>query len=379
MTTGDVGYAELKEKTMRELGRTPRFTAQDWVWDDRYASAPSSSDDGVDTEGAARARVGVVLRKTPGRQRAVVRVDTAQGADTLGIKIGSTTPDTVTGQTSSTAAVTALKAAIDADADFNAGSLNGTSEVPDTQTDALLIEVDGLQAITVGTGVQGQPRVACVAEAQWCLWRPWGRVRGTSFWMPIGEARYTTDDVGVYELGEAAAGYDRLAVEIISCDGACYGWVAAGDRDDDAAAVLEAVTKALAAHELKLYQFPLASASNPVQGTREAAIPLAAATAKKLASDRAGKTVVYQGMIAVDDGGTTLRPANPRRAGFACYNTSSADPYYRAWQTASKAAATTSDLPVDPGNLDAGGDIINGILAIADTGKTVNVWVEEYE
>lgn len=386
MTSADLGYNALQQKTLIELGLTPKLITQPHIWDGRYGAAPTSSSSGLDTTGAARIKAGVTLRKTPGRQRAALRVDTAQAGDTIGFVVGSHGLDTVTGYDSAPDAAAALKAALEADATFT-DDLGGTASIPTNKTNAILIEIDGLESITVGGAVQGAARVAAWAEASWCLWRVWGRLRGTDLWCPLPgvPAQYTTEDVGLVDCGAAAAGCDRIAIQVIAADGLVVAWVAPGGRDDQATEITEATAANLEEREGKLYDFPLATATNPPQGTQANALLLSSAQIAAIGSERPvglGRIITTQGRVTLTDAGGTVLAANPRRRGFFCRNLSGADPYYRATKTASVSAATTNDLPVKPDEIDtdSGPDCPHGaILGITDTGKSVVVWREEWE
>lgn len=376
------GYPVVEEKLLKELGRTPQLTPQGWVWDGRYGAPPAAATEGVVTDGAARAKVGVTLRKTLGRQRAVLRIDTAQAGDTYGLVMnGGSSLATVTGYDSAPDVVEALKTALEADSDFT--DIGGTCEIPTSREGVLIAEVDvkddrTLHTFVVGGSVQGATRAAAVAEASWCVWRVWGRLRGSEVYGPITEARFTTEPSAILDLGDEAAGYDRLFVEIIASDGAVYGWVAPGARDDRATETTETITKALADHEAGLVNFPLADATDAPQGHLATASPLSVEQAAALAGHRAGLTVKTQGVVTLTTSSAPLLPFNPRRQGYACINLDSAASYYRAWKTSAVSAATTSHLPIKAGYLDAGGNVVNALLGITASG-TVDVWVEEYE
>lgn len=375
----DLDYDAIRKKVLTELGATPQLTVGAPVWDSRFGTVPTLANDGVATQGAIRAKVGVRLRQTPGRLRAVLRVDTAQAADTIGIRIGGAAQATTTGHDAAADAVAALKTALDGAASF-ADTLNGTATIGGTNNTSLLVEVDGEPDVELGSGVQGAPRVSAVAEARWCLWRVWGRLRGVNVWAPLpGLAPQRTDDV-VALVDIDCAGYDQLAVEVIASDGVVLPLVAPGISDEQSAEAASASAKSLGEAEAAFASaFSLGSAAVTVEGHLATADQLAAGQLASLGTGGEGLVCVRQERVTVTDAGATLMSFSPRRREFVCLNLSSDDPYYRAWILDGKTTATTSDCRVAPDGVDQGGSVCHGVHAIADTGKTVNVWVEEYE
>lgn len=237
-----------------------------WVFEGA-TPAPTLATDGIDTRDKISALMGVRLRQSAAVRRAWLRVDNADVGELYGCAFGAGSDihdtKTVAGVAGDPAAtVAALKALLDADADF--ANWQGTASLVAGQANVLLYEFGTPTPIFINAATQAvSPFQSLAAEASQCVWRVWGMPIGTTLWAPLLDLTFGTFDTPVDLRPIDCRGFDRLYLQVVRADGAVLPLQGVRVRDDrrdtaltDSAALLEQ------ADDTDLFSFPATLTGN---------------------------------------------------------------------------------------------------------------------
>lgn len=389
--TEEVGYGLVQEISILSQGRSPILQPQDWFYPTDNLTRPKvpASTEGIDVSGSIRTVVGVRLNKVPGQFRGWLRIN----APSAGVPYGVQYFGTGAGSLQITGASAAdVQTIIDAIlADFVANFTWGAAEQVDgydviewyiDQADNKYMPpynppdwflpggtlIDEIRSD--GSGMAGVSFQNMVCEATECTFRLWG--------IPLGFDEYELIDDRIYSgfsphvvLPICSAGFKRMFVEVIGCDGIALPFVGPCERDDLADQLLSSAATELDLAETALMSFPAIELGR-LQPSQRPSVWTAPGTP--------GRPIRSQRMVAVS-GLTQLLPWNPARKGYYIHNLGSGNVWTR-WHESRAVAnyqpAINAGDRLQPNEIRTGVDIPGDALNAIDDGGPHNVWVEEW-
>lgn len=389
--TDQVGYPLIQELSILSQGRTPVLVPQDWFYPTHSLLRPKipASSEGVDVSGSIRSLVGVRLNKVPGQFRGWLRINQASAGVPYGVQYFGTGAGSLQITGASAAVIQTIIDNILADfvANFSWGAASQVSgqdvvewyidqasnkymppyNPPDWfQPGATLID----EIISNGSGMAGTTYQNMVCESTQCTFRVWG--------IPLGFDEYELIDDRVYTgysphvaVPVCSAGFTKLFVEVVGCDGIALPFVGPCDRDDLAEQLLSSAATALDLAESDLVNFPVGETGRLIPQQRFSVWT---------APGTKGKPVRSQRMVSVN-GLTQLLPWNPARTGFYVHNVGAVNVWTRWHESRSVAGyqpAINAGDRLQPNEIRTGVDCPGEALNAIDDSGPCNVWVEEW-
>lgn len=231
MATTDTAFILIKTLSVLMHGRQAPLQEQTVIEAGAEPGPPSSSTDGIALAGAIVALVGCRLRKNAATQETRVVVESADDGATYTIKLGAKTfAYAAAGGDDAAAILAGLQAVVDADADFTA-VVDGTD---------LVITRDASERYDVEVSATATGELSETHEGSEAVLRFWGLpadpVAGDGAWyrLPV-EGRGSTQGAiavsGNWLERVGVAGFERLFVEVVSCDGPCTPLVGPGEME----------------------------------------------------------------------------------------------------------------------------------------------------
>jgi len=221
----EIGYALLKELAVLGAGRQPVIQPQgSWAYQSGNGK-PTTSNQGIATEGARVAWVGCRAALSSGRASHYFRIDGYDVATTYDARVGA---GSVYANETSVAAGSAALALAELKTDFEGAAelagLNPVGAVVSSPYDILTLTLDvPLLQQAVDTG--GTGKLYCVGDARAFAYRVWGLPLWRSdpddepVWQPIDEGLVRIGTWPAYRSLVCAAGYSRIYVETLGADG----------------------------------------------------------------------------------------------------------------------------------------------------------------